>query len=176
MNQCTFSIEDLDVGVTTLVVGCCDGHQAGTIVDFILGLLVIEFDFNAGSIGITRGIHLHCTLIPLDIDSSVGIFPCELLSIVEFEVPLVGIDVDFKGVLGVWVPYGCVGTKGENGEPNNKDGWEDVERSLKFRIVPVDREGTNLDVIESGRVWLNTISVAEDGRKEPTKCENSYKN
>ena len=30
----------------------------------------------------------------------VGVFPCELLSIVEFEVPLVGVDVDFEGVFG----------------------------------------------------------------------------
>ena len=119
---------------------------------------------------------MHCTLIPLDINSSIGIFPCELFCIIEFEVPLVGIDVDFEGVFGVRVPYGSIGTKGENGEPNNKDGWKDVEHGLKFRIVPIDGEGANLDVVEGGRVWLNTISVAEDGRKEPTKCENSYKN
>ena len=52
VNQRTLSIEDLDVSVSPEVVHGSDCHEAGTVVDLIIGLLIIEFDFNRGRIDV----------------------------------------------------------------------------------------------------------------------------
>ena len=173
VDECILGVIDFDVGMLSGVVVGSYGHQTRTIVDFIIGFVATNLHFNSRSLG-ASGIDLHDALVPQNINPRPGVFPSELFSVVKFEVPLVGVDVDFKGFFLVWVPNRCVGPERKNGEPHHKDGGHDVEHGLKPRIVPIDGEGAHFDMIDICRVRFYAFAIAQNSSNEPTECEYCY--
>ena len=182
VNEDAISIEDLDVlrvfGQPKSFALLEFLHAADIVFCFVHSFVCCVLHFDCGSIRTICEVDTQQAnrRTPININAGSCILPSERFSVFEFEIPLVGIDLNLKGVFGVRIPHSSVGTKRKNGEPNNKNSWEDVKHRFQFCIVPIDRESPHFNVINSGCVRFNTISIAQHCCKQPTECKNCYKN
>ena len=152
----------------------CESEHADGCVHRIILFNAIDGDSDIGGRCVVSVNHQHVAS-PFDIDLSAWVFPGQGFCVVEFPEPLFSNDINFKGVFAFCnLPNGSVGGEGHHGQPNDEDCRKDVEEHLQFRVVRINGERANFNVVFI-HVFnrLHAVAVAQHCDEHPPESENS---
>ena len=179
MKDCAISVGYFNHGEEKFVeaVNCCYS-KAGDVVNGVIEGVASNGHGEVGRLG-SRCVHEHRCDGVGHIDAGDGrvVFPREGVFVVEFPKPLFADD---GHVVCLFVvrdgPDGVVGGEGHHDEPDHNQTRKDIKKHFQPRVVTVDGEGPNLDVVKMGRVRFNALAVPQDGQKHPPEGEDAHDN